>query len=139
MYGPHYYYFKISFPTPEIMSSTHINLLDDITTPTIWTVVESNVTIISACLIVSRPFFVKMYPQRLIDLVHDLSSSKKAHPDKTPRWHRSTPARFFFSNFKPLTDTPPAVTNVSLGGPFEVDMEQNWGACTRTKRADLEP
>lgn len=111
----------------------------DITTATIWTVIESNMTIISACLIVSRPFFVKIYPQRLIGLVQGMSSSSnKTRSDKKLWCKKSTSRRFISGHFKPLSDTPPAVTDVSLGGPFELDIEKNWDPHPRTRRADIE-
>lgn len=121
------------------MEHADLEFVDDITTATIWTVVESNVTIISACLIVSRPFFVKIYPQRLISLVQGMSSSSnKPHSDKKRWWNKSTPGHFISGHFKPLSDTPPAVTDVSLGGPFELDIEKNWDPHPRTRRADME-
>ncbi|KAL8934108.1 MAG: hypothetical protein Q9216_006068 [Gyalolechia sp. 2 TL-2023] len=106
------------------MNSAHIQTLpDDITVPTIWTIIESNMAIISACLIVSRPFFVKIYPEKLIGLVHAILASRRAYTDKERRWPGWTP----FSHFQPLTETPPALTHVSFGRPFEVDVEKNWG------------
>ncbi|KAL8839125.1 MAG: hypothetical protein Q9176_004627 [Flavoplaca citrina] len=98
----------------------------DIVPATIWTVIESNVTIISACLIVSRPFFIKIYPQKLISLIQEISTRKSTSSEES-NWKRSSPGQFGHSSFQPLTDRPPLVTNVSLGNPFEVDVEKSYG------------
>ncbi|KAL8696782.1 MAG: hypothetical protein Q9201_007480 [Fulgogasparrea decipioides] len=97
----------------------------DIVPATIWTVIESNVTIISACLIVSKPFFIKIYPQKLVRLIQNFVTRKSVFTEGTKRNHSSS--RWFRpSLFKPLTDTPPAVTSISLGNPFEVDVEKSY-------------
>ncbi|KAI4245700.1 MAG: hypothetical protein LQ352_006520 [Teloschistes flavicans] len=100
----------------------------DIVSATIWTVIESNVAIISACLIVSRPFFVKIYPQKLVSLIQEIVTSRKSvSTEEGSEWRKNPSARRFRTNlFKPLTDTPPAVTNISLGNPFEVDVEKSY-------------
>ncbi|KAL8900402.1 MAG: hypothetical protein Q9192_001085 [Flavoplaca navasiana] len=98
----------------------------DIVPATIWTVIESNVTIISACLIVSRPFFIKIYPQKLISLIQEISTKKSISSEESD-WKRFSPGQFGHSSFQPLTDRPPLVTNVSLGNPFEVDVEKSYG------------
>ena len=93
----------------------------DIVPATIWTVIESNLTIISACLIVSRPFFIRIYPQKLISFIQDISSHRSTN-SQSSKWEESPRVRM--GKFKPLTDAPPVVTNVSLGNPFEVDVEK---------------
>jgi hypothetical protein len=94
----------------------------------VWTIIESNVTIISACLIVSRPWFLKLYPSKLISFIRErtLSIRKSSRSDekhalssegRQGRWQ-------LFSSFKRLPETPPAVTAASLGAPFEFDVEK---------------
>ena len=86
---------------------------------TIWTIVESDVTIISTCLIVSRPWFMKLYPSKLISLIKELSSKGSGNDSK-----RSQGRKGLFSSFARLSETPPAV-DVSRGAPFEIDVEKN--------------
>ncbi|KAL9051640.1 MAG: hypothetical protein Q9206_004628 [Seirophora lacunosa] len=57
---------------------TYEDLSWEITPAAIWTVIEANVTIIAACLIVSRPWFLKVNPKRLVSTIRErlLSRSK---------------------------------------------------------------
>ncbi|KAI4086369.1 MAG: hypothetical protein LQ344_007594 [Seirophora lacunosa] len=57
---------------------TYEDLSWEITPAAIWTVIEANVTIIAACLIVSRPWFLKVNPKRLVSTIRErlLSPSK---------------------------------------------------------------
>lgn len=87
---------------------------------TIWTIIESDVTIISTCLIVSRPWFVKLYPSKLVSLIQDMASKRSSKKSS----ERSDGRRGLFSSFARLSETPPAV-DVSRGAPFEVDVEKN--------------
>lgn len=92
---------------------------------TIWSVIEVNLTIISACLIVSRPWFLKIYPARLVSLVQETF-----HKLRTPRsnsYKSSSRGRRFpyFSSFVHITNSPPAITERSMGTPFDFDLEQN--------------
>ena len=87
---------------------------------TIWTIVESDVTIISTCLIVSRPWFMKLYPSKLISLIKELSSKGSSNDSSK----RSQGRKGLFSSFARLSETPPAV-DVSRGAPFEIDVEKN--------------
>lgn len=87
---------------------------------TIWTIIESDVTIISTCLIVSRPWFIKLYPSKLVSLIKDMASKRSSKGSSG----RSDGRRGLFSTFARLSDTPPAV-DVSRGAPFEMDIEKN--------------
>lgn len=98
--------------------------VDDIVSATIWTVVESNVTIISACLIVSRPFFVTIYSQKLISLIQEMST-KRSFSREGSDWKESSSRPSSHRPFKPLTDRPLAVTNISLGILFEGGVEKS--------------
>lgn len=40
--------------------------LDNIVPTAIWTIIEAYATVISACLIVIKPVYVKLYPERLV-------------------------------------------------------------------------
>ncbi|KAL9608396.1 MAG: hypothetical protein Q9167_006776 [Letrouitia subvulpina] len=90
----------------------------DIATATVWTVIESNMIIICACLIASRPFFVRIYPQKLISHIQEMTT-KKSSSDKDDR---SGTRRLMFGRFRTMTNTPPAMTNLSLGQPFKADL-----------------
>lgn len=97
---------------------------------TVWTIIESNVTIISACLIVSRPWLLKLYPSKLISLIREKGSSiRRSSTSKdriTPASNRRRGKWQVFSTFKRLPETPPAVTTASLGAPFELDVEKGF-------------
>ena len=93
--------------------------LVDIVPVTIWTVLESSVTIMSACLIVSRPWLLKLYPEKLTRLIREGSSTRGKAPDP------SSGRKRLFSTSARLTDRPPAVTNILMGKPFELDVEKN--------------
>lgn len=77
-------------------------------------------TIISACLIVSRPWFLKLYPSKLVSLIKEKASKKSTKNSSG----RSGGRRGLFSNFARLSETPPAV-DVSRGAPFEMDIEKH--------------
>ncbi|MCJ1279146.1 hypothetical protein MMC21_006970 [Puttea exsequens] len=85
---------------------------------TIWTIIEADVTIISACLIVSRPWLMKLYPSKLISTIRERRSSRKSASSSNDRkWP-------ILSSFKKLGDRPPAVPTQSLGTRFEFDVEK---------------
>lgn len=97
-----------------------IHTADYLIPATIWTIIESDVTIISTCLIVSRPWFIKLYPSKLVSLIKDMASKRSS---KSSSGH-SDGRRGLFSTFARLSETPPAV-DVSRGAPFEMDIEKN--------------
>jgi len=88
---------------------------------TVWTIIESDVTIISACLIVSRPWLIKLYPAKLISTIRERTSTRKSSSKSSSRgqgrWQ-------MFSSFKRLNETPPEVATVSMGTRFEFDVEK---------------
>jgi hypothetical protein len=93
---------------------------DYIVPATVWTIIEADVTIISACLIVSRPWLTKLYPSRFIHLIKERSIRWSARRSS----RRSAGRKGLFSSFARLTETPPAV-DASMGAPFEFDVEKN--------------
>ena len=105
-----------------------MSTLDTMATATTWTIIECDVTIISACLIVSKPWIVKLYPARLLSLIQEgmISIQKAAPISKTnvssSREERRTWPQF--SDFRKLPATPPALTSASLGAPFALDVEK---------------
>ena len=105
---------------------TYEDLTWEITSAAIWTVIEANVTIIAACLIVSRPWFLKIYPRRLLSSIWEklLSRSRSSHEqsDGSPPKDRQFP---FFTNFARIPESPPRITQGSMGAPLVVDLE--WG------------
>lgn len=97
-----------------------IHTADYLIPATIWTIIESDVTIISTCLVVSRPWFIKLYPSKLVSLIKDMASKWSSKSSSG----RSDGRRGLFSTFARLSETPPAV-DVSRGAPFEMDIEKN--------------
>lgn len=93
---------------------------DYIIPATIWTIIESDVTIISVCLIVSRPWFLKLYPSKLVSLIKEAASKRSSKISS----RRSDGRKGLFSTFARLSENPPAV-DASRGAPFEVDIEKN--------------
>lgn len=110
---------------PEIVDSGLVMRLrlkhaaDYIIPATIWTIIESDVTIISVCLIVSRPWFIKLYPAKLISLIKEIPSKRSTKKST----EHSDGRKDLFSTFARLSETPPAV-DASRGAPFEVDLEK---------------
>lgn len=103
-------------------------MLDNLIPATVWTIIELDVTIIAVCLIVSRPWFLKLYPSKLMSWIQKTTlAAQKASPDKpnrSPSANNSRGRWLLFSSFKRLEETPPAVATVSLGEPFEFDIEK---------------
>ena len=95
---------------------------DYIIPATLWTIIEGDVTIISVCLIVSRPWFIKLYPSKLVSLIKEIPSRRSTKKSS----ERSDGRKGLFSSFARLSESPPAV-NVSRGAPFEVDIEKHQG------------
>lgn len=92
-----------------------ISRADNIIPATIWTIIEADVTIISACLIVSRPWLVKLYPSKMINLMTGWFSRQSRQ--------RSSGRKGLFSSLGRLTRTPPAV-DASMGTTFEFDVKK---------------
>ena len=95
---------------------------DYIIPATLWTIIEGDVTIISVCLIVSRPWFIKLYPSKLVSLIKEIPSRRSTKKSS----ERSDGRKGLFSSFARLSESPPAV-DVSRGAPFEVDIEKHQG------------
>ena len=76
-------------------------------------------TIISVCLIVSRPWFIKLYPSKLVSLIKEIPSRRSTKKSS----ERSNGRKGLFSSFARLSESPPAV-DVSRGAPFQVDIEK---------------
>lgn len=92
----------------------------------IWTVIEVDVTVVAACLILSRPWFLKIYPKRFVSVVRERLLSRSRSSDKkgydSPRKRRRFPN---FSSFAHLSESPPRLTERSMGAPFAIDLERN--------------
>ena len=101
---------------------TLIYAADYIIPATIWTIVEGDVTIISVCLIVSRPWFIKLYPRKLVSLLKEIPSKKSTKKSS----ERPDGRKGLFSTFARLSETPSAV-DASRGEPFEFDIEKHQG------------
>lgn len=61
--------------------------LGNIVPTAIWTVIEAYTTVISACLIVIKPIYVKLYPEKLISRLETNPQQKKSkqHFDSSSR------------------------------------------------------
>lgn len=89
---------------------------------TIWTIIELDVTIISVCLIVSKPWFARIYPSKLISLVQQkISTARKSSSSSS----NNSKGRQLFSSFRKADDRPPMVTKGSMGGPFQFDFDSD--------------
>ncbi|MCJ1403436.1 hypothetical protein MMC11_006659 [Xylographa trunciseda] len=103
----------------------------------IWTIIEIDVTIITVCLIVSRPWLLRIFPSRLVSLVHKKlasvrkSLSNRANNSPSPG---GSQRRWLFSSFRRIEETPPAITAASVGAPFEFDVEKGMGMETKRGR-----
>lgn len=89
---------------------------------TIWTIVEADITIVSACLIVSRPWLLQLWPSALISRVRERSLLHKK--SRRVSSNQSDSMKGVLSNDARLSNRPPAV-DASFGQPFEYDIEKN--------------
>lgn len=80
-------------------------------------------TIISACLIVSRPWLLQLWPTTLISRVRERSLSYR-RSSKRNSSKESGGRMGVFRSFSHLTEKPPAV-DASMGAPFKFDVEKN--------------
>ena len=95
-----------------LVSSTEA-VIDEIAPEVVWQIVEMFATIICACLIVSKPWLVKVYPERLVTWIRQsVSSSTKSSDSSQVQKPR-------FSSFGRFGSKPPAITRMSLGASFE--------------------
>ncbi|KAL8961375.1 MAG: hypothetical protein Q9193_002066 [Seirophora villosa] len=103
---------------------TSEDLTWEITAATVWTVIEANVTIIAACLIVSRPWFLKMSPKRLVSTIRErLLSRSKRGGEKGSESSQGHGRLHLFSSFARISESPPNITTGSMGTAFVVDLE----------------
>ncbi|KAL9010301.1 MAG: hypothetical protein Q9173_004755 [Seirophora scorigena] len=104
---------------------TYDDLTWEITPAAIWTVIEANVTIIAACLIVSRPWFLKVNPKRLVPAIRErLLSRSKWGREKGSESSRGHGRLHLLSSFARIPESPPNITTGSMGTAFAVDLEQ---------------
>jgi len=112
--------------------------IDNLIPAAIWTIIELDVTIITVCLIVSRPWLLKIYPSKMISVLQKkITTSRKSSSNN--KNHSSSQVNGLkwwqlFSTFKRLDTAPPAVTAASLGEPFEFDVEKGMGLETGRER-----
>ena len=99
---------------------------------TVWTIIESNIIVISASLIVSKPYLVKVYPERLVSRVRVWLSSDKSPKSGSPTQSR----RPLFASWQRQGSKPPAISRMSLGAPFGPDLEKqiSFGDSSRLGR-----
>ena len=105
-------------------------LIGNIVPAAIWSIIESQVTIISACLIVSRPWLIKLYQGKLVSWVRGTftrkSSNRKRSGSSSQHFQRNNRLRTWqvISKFSRLVETPPVLPEASMGGPFGWEVEK---------------